>query len=165
MSVSKPQASPDNLSRLDLDSVAELNTLIADGNVATIAGEETLTNKTLTAPVVTSALEAVVSGSGAPNVLLASESGKVITNAGVTAQAYNTLPSAAAGLTFTFTVVDADGIRVTAAAGDDIRVGETASATAGFIQNLTIGSSITLTATNATNWVATSVVGTWTVDS
>jgi hypothetical protein len=104
-------------------------------------------------------VEANTAGSASPNVLINGESGNVLTNEGSTAQNYHTLPSAAAGYVFTFIVQDADGIRVTAASGDTIRLGASVSAAAGHIDSTTIGDSVTLKAINATEWVATSIVG------
>ena len=110
-------------------------------------------------------VEASTAGSGAPNVLLAAETGKYLTNEGATARNYHTLSSAVAGLAFEFVVQDSDGMRIVAAAGDTIRVAATASAAAGYIQNATVGSAIRLLAVNSTEWIAVSYVGTWTVDS
>lgn len=110
-------------------------------------------------------VEAVTAGSGAPNVLTDSESRKVFTNEGATAEVYNTLPTALTGSSFTFYCQDTDGIRVTANTADTIRLGASVSAAAGFVKSVVIGSSITLVAINATEWVATSIVGTWTVDA
>jgi len=111
-------------------------------------------------------VEASTAGSGAPNVLTVAESGKILTNEGSTAQNYHTLPTAAAGLTFTFVVQDADGLRIVADTGDTIRIAAGVSAAAGYIQNSTIGSTITLCAINATEWVALGApAGTWTIDS
>lgn len=110
-------------------------------------------------------VEASTVGSGAPNVLTANEDGKIVTNEGATARAYNTLPSAVAGLAFEVVVQASDGVRVTAATGDTIRVAGSVSSTAGYIQNATVGSAIRLVAINATEWIAVSYVGTWTVDS
>lgn len=110
-------------------------------------------------------VEPNTAGSGAPNVLAATESGTLLTNEGSTAQNYHTLPTAAAGLCFEFLVQDADGLRVVANTGDTIRIAGSASAAAGYIQNSTIGGAIRLCAINATEWFATSYVGTWTVDS
>jgi hypothetical protein len=107
-------------------------------------------------------VEATTSGSGAPNVLAASESYKALTNEGSTARNYHTLPTAAAGLVFTFISQDADLMRVTADTGDTIRVGTNVSATAGYIENGAQGDAITLVAINATEWVAIATVGTWT---
>ncbi len=110
-------------------------------------------------------VEANTAGSGAPNVLTATESRTVLTNEGAASQNYHTLPTAAAGLEFEFVVQDTDGIRVAAAAGDTIRDGATVSALAGFIQSTTQGSTLRVLAINATEWVVLSKTGTWTVDS
>lgn len=110
-------------------------------------------------------IEASTAGSGIPNTLVLGENGKVLTNEGATARAYNALPAAVAGLDFRFVVQDSDGMRITAAAGDTIRIAGSVSAAAGYIQNATIGSAIHLIAINATEWIAVSYVGTWTVDS
>lgn len=110
-------------------------------------------------------VEANTAGSGAPNVLLKNESLTLLTNEGTTAQNYHTLPTAVAGIEFDFVVQDADGIRIVAAAGDTIRDLATVSAAAGYIQSTTVGSTLRLTAINATEWVVLSKQGTWTVDS
>lgn len=110
-------------------------------------------------------IEASTVGSGAPNVLAATESRKLLTNEGAAAEAYNTLPSAAAGMEFVFYCQDTDGIRVTAAAGDTIRLGGTVSAAAGFVRSVVAGSAVILTAINATEWIAIGITGTWTVDA
>ena len=111
-------------------------------------------------------VEANTAGSGAPNVLASNELMTVLTNEGATAENYHTLPTAVAGYTFTFVVQDADGMRITAAAGDTIRpiAGTAASATAGFIRCATQGAFITLVAINSTEWVAIGSAGTWTID-
>jgi hypothetical protein len=73
------------------------------------------------------------------------------------------LPSAAAGLIYDGCCFDTDGIRIVAAAGDDIRVGTSISATAGRIDSSTVGAYISLVAIDATTWVARTIVGPWTV--
>lgn len=107
-------------------------------------------------------VEANAAGSGAPNVLAAIETNTVLTNEGSTATNYHTLPTAVAGYVFTFCVQDADGLRVTAAAADTIRVIDKVTASAGYIESTTIGSTVTLVAINATEWFATSIKGVWT---
>ncbi len=103
----------------------------------------------------------VVDADGA--TLLAADSSKVYSNEGATAIDPFVLPAAAAGLNFTFIVQDADGIRVTAAAGDTIRIASAVSAAAGKIESTAIGSVVRLYAINATEWIAVYAVGTWTV--
>jgi hypothetical protein len=112
-------------------------------------------------------VEANTAGSGSPNIIAQAETDSVYTNEGATAENYHTLPTAAAGLVFTFVVQDSDGIRITASAGDTIRpiAGTAASATAGYIRCATQGAFIRLLAINATEWVAIGSAGTWTIDS
>lgn len=114
--------------------------------------------------------EASTAGSGAPNVITDSEAsmpgGCVYTNEGAGAAAYHTLPAARAGLgPLTFVVQVAQELRVVAGSGDTIRVGATESASAGYVRSSTVGDVITLCCINGTEWIATSYVETWTVDS
>lgn len=88
---------------------------------------------------------------------------KIFTNEGATASVDFTLPSAAANLSFSFYTQDADGLSVIAAAGDTIRISASATPTAGNVSSVTVGSWITLTAINATEWIASVVSGTWIV--
>jgi hypothetical protein len=94
--------------------------------------------------------------------IVANRTNAIFTNEGATSQVVLTLPTAAANLIYSFVVQDADGLRVTAASGDTIRIAGTATAAAGYVENATIGSTLTLVAINATEWIATSVNGTWT---
>lgn len=87
----------------------------------------------------------------------------VFTNEGAGAQVDLTLPTAVAGLTYTFHVQAAFTLKVIANAGDTIRIGPSVSAAAGFCSTAVVGNSVTLTAINATEWVATSFIGVWTV--
>jgi hypothetical protein len=107
-------------------------------------------------------IEASTAGTGAPNVLTTAESYKVLTNQGIAEKNFHTLPTAAAGLSYTFVVQDTDGIRVTASTGDTIRLGNKVTATAGYVESTTIGDTITLVAINVDEWIAVSAIGTWT---
>lgn len=110
-------------------------------------------------------VEASTGTTASPNVLIADESGKTITNEGVTEENFNTLPAAEDGLEFTFYCHDTDGIRATAASGDTIRIAAGVSAGAGFVRSIVIGDSVTLRAINATEWVAVALGGNnWTID-
>lgn len=105
-------------------------------------------------------VSASTAGSGAPAAVDARNDGNtVMTNEGSTAKNYRTLPTAAAGYVFTFVCQDADGIRIVAAAGDTIRIAGTASSVAGYIETTTIGDVVKLESINATEWMATSIVG------
>lgn len=86
-----------------------------------------------------------------------------LSNEGATAIAPFVLPAAVPGLQFTFVVQDTDGIRVTVGQSDDtIKGTDDVSAAGGKIESTGAGSSITILALNATEWIYTAVVGTWT---
>jgi hypothetical protein len=103
-------------------------------------------------------------GVGSPYTVTSSDSLSLFTNEGSGAETYLSLPTAVANLSYTVYCQNANGIRVTASAGDTIRIGTNVSALAGYARSTEIGASITLTAINATEWVVTSIVGTWTID-
>jgi len=89
---------------------------------------------------------------------------KVFTNEGAAGQVDFTLPAAASSDgPFIFYVQTAQTLKIIAGAGDTIRVDSFASAAAGYCQSATIGSTVTLVAINATEWVAISHGGTWTI--
>lgn len=112
-------------------------------------------------------IEANTAGSGAPNALAATESGTVLTNEGATAKNYHSLPAAVApptGYQFIFVVPDADGLRVTAAAGDIIHIAGGGTSTAGgYCESTTQWSRLDLVSINATDWSGLAG-GTWTCD-
>lgn len=111
-------------------------------------------------------VEASTAGSGAPNLLTATESRTLFTNEGASAEAYNTLPVAAAGVgPFGFYCQNTNGIRVVANTGDTIRIEDAVSATAGFARSVTVGSLLWLECINAAEWVAScKPAGVWTID-
>jgi hypothetical protein len=91
----------------------------------------------------------------------ATDTRTVYTNEGDTDGATITLPTAVAGLQFTAYVQTAQTLTITAAAGDTLRIASSVTAAAGSITSAVVGSSVTLTAINATEWVATSSIGSW----
>jgi hypothetical protein len=101
----------------------------------------------------------------ANDTLLAGETGKVCTNESAVADIEITLPSAVAGLTFTFVVASAYYLRINFATGDKGRYLSTDSALAGYFRSNTVGDVIRLTAISDTIWQVTSLDGTWTVDA
>jgi hypothetical protein len=105
----------------------------------------------------------VVAPKTAAYTVLTGDVNTFFTNEGATAREDFSLPAAAANLTYSFYVQDADGVRVIAASGDTIRLAGSVSAAAGRIDSTTIGSCVTLVAINATEWVAQSITGTWVV--
>ena len=92
------------------------------------------------------------------------DSGTLYTNEGDGDGAEVTLPTAktSPSLIFKFYVQAAQTLTITAGADDTIRIGSSVTAAAGSITCATVGSSVTLECINATEWVATASVGTWT---
>lgn len=91
--------------------------------------------------------------------LTSADFGKLFTNVGATALSSFTLPNPSGsalllGATVGFAVIDADGIKVTAAGGALISVEASNSAANGFAQSTTIGSAIVLVLTTTGRWVA-----------
>lgn len=112
----------------------------------------------------TAPTEINLAGVGSPNVIRADESGKTFLNTGATAQVYHTLPAPRVGLTYTFALTDADGIRIVVAdsATTTIQDSETASAGASdYIESTELGAVITLLATSTTQWLVVNKLGTW----
>lgn len=91
--------------------------------------------------------------------------GTTISNDAVSALQVSTLNSPIAGCRVTFIVTDADGISVKPVAGKTLSVAGTSVSPTGSVVSTTIGTSITFegTAGYGDSWIATSVVGTWTV--
>lgn len=111
-------------------------------------------------------VEENAAGVASPNVLIAEETGKVLSNEGSTATNYHTLPTAVAGLTYTFVRADAsDDLRITAAASDKIVVGGTATKAAGYVESTARWDAVTLVALDEEYWLALEVQGTWTVET
>lgn len=100
---------------------------------------------------------------GTPYAVTIADSNTYFTNEGASGKVYFSLPTAAADLIYTFMVQDADGLRVVANTGDTIRIAGAVSGSAGYAESTTIGSTVTIVAINATEWVATSTDGTWSV--
>lgn len=108
----------------------------------------------------------VVEAHTADDTLTAAESGSVHTNYGAGGTVALTLPTAAAGQTFTFKVMaDAQALRITPAAGDAIYIGASAGSAAEYWWADAAGETLTLTAVDATNWVADAYIGTWTQET
>ena len=96
--------------------------------------------------------------------VVTADKGTYFTNVGAGAEVDFTLPTAVAGLRYTFIVEAAQTLKIIAGASTTIRIAGSVSASAGNITNATIGGTITLIATSATTWVALAPSGTWTVN-
>lgn len=117
----------------------------------------------------------VASPASDPETLTNADNGKIFTNEGATAEQDYTLPSISratasgdgiATFKITFICQDSDGMKITAASGDTIRMGAAVSASAGYISTTTVGNTVTLIAINATEWIAVEAMGSgpWTVN-
>jgi len=95
--------------------------------------------------------------------VLTGDSGVVFDNTGAGAEVDFTLPTAAAGLTYTFYVDAAQIVKVIAGASTTIRLGGTVSASAGNVQCAVTGGNVTLIAISSTQWVALDYTGAWTI--
>jgi hypothetical protein len=93
----------------------------------------------------------------------AAESGEVYTNEGDTDGSLISLPTAVAGLRFGFYVQAAYVLQIAANTGDTIRLGTQVTAAGGSITSDVVGSYVQLLAVNATEWVATAILGEWTL--
>ena len=102
-------------------------------------------------------------GSGDHLTLTAADSGSVIINAGAGAQSYVDLPTASAGLNFCVLSPSAHGVRVTAASGDNIVLGEAVSSTAGYVETTTQYSLVCFLAINDTTWGTPTYRNAWSV--
>jgi len=139
--------------------------LVADATKVTVAAALATieVNTYLTGKVLSGYAESVKAVAATPRAVTSLETGGTFTNEGAAALQVFDLPTAVAGLRYTFIVQDADGIQVNAAAADTIRVGAAVSAAAGLVSSTNIGAVVTIVAINATEWLATSVINTWTV--
>lgn len=148
-------------SEVAIRSIGSSTITIGGDNSSSTSGDKTWCPGGLKAILL---VEANTAGSGAPNVLAATESGTVLTNEGISGGAnYQSLPAASSGLVYEGVVQDVDGQRWTAQAGDTIRLGGSVSATGGYIESTTIGDYVRLVAINATEWIGCPYQGTWTV--
>ncbi len=96
-----------------------------------------------------------------PTALASTDSGRLYTNEGASAQIEFDLPTAVEGLTYSFFVQDADSMKIVANTGDTISIEGAVTDSAGNIVAAGIGCAISIVAINATEWVATRVVGNW----
>ena len=95
-----------------------------------------------------------------PRALTADDTGKVFSNEGAAGLVGFTLPEPTAGMHFSFIVQNANGIQIDAAGGDSVSIAGSVGVT---ISAVVVGNTVDLVAINATDWVALSNVGTWTV--
>lgn len=106
----------------------------------------------------------ITDGDGA--TLTSDDAKTIYNNDGAAALTVFTLPSAALTEPGDFSFIRMSGtynVRVTAASGDVIRIPGSSSTAGGTVTSGARGDTITLRAIDSTNWVATSIGGTWAV--
>lgn len=96
--------------------------------------------------------------------VLSGDSGTFFDNTGAGGSVNFTLPTAAAGLWYTFYTDAVQTVTVTAGASTTIQLGGSTSASAGNVTNAVKGNSITVIGIDTTHWVTYSYTGTWTVN-
>lgn len=96
--------------------------------------------------------------------VLAADSGTHFDNIGAAGTVIFSLPSVAAGLSFGFLVSAAQTVRVAAAGSEQIAIGGTNSAAGGNVESNTPFSFIQVESHGVGQWVASSSVGSWTVN-
>jgi len=84
------------------------------------------------------------------------------TNEGAGAQIVFNLPSASLGESYEFIVENVNGLKVVANTGDFLQVDGVTSASAGYTESFLVGAVIKLVSINASTWVATKIISTWT---
>lgn len=110
--------------------------------------------------------ELVATAKTANYTITASDNHVHFDNRGAVGDLVFTLPAAAAGLRFGFACyVPAAYLRVTAAGADNIAIGTSNSVDGGYVRSNAPFSFLVLEAHAAGQWVASSEVGTWTVDA
>lgn len=95
--------------------------------------------------------------------VLSTDSNTQFDNTGAAGEVDFTLPTAASGLRYGFTVKANQVLKVIAGASTTISIGATSSASAGNISANTKYAHVELEAISTTEWVAFSSTGTWTV--
>lgn len=102
---------------------------------------------------------------GAPNTLIGTETRKVIVGANTSEKNGHVLPAAVVNLAFTIICNHVNGIRIVAAASDTIRIDASKTKVEGYIESTVVGSAVELVCIDGTEWIATSIVGTWVVET
>jgi hypothetical protein len=101
-----------------------------------------------------------------PYIVQVAQSGYFFTNEGTAILANCRLPAGStASLQYRFIVQNSNGFRITSQVGDSIRLGDTVTVDAGYIESTAVGSVVDLIAINNSEWMALSVVGPWTVET
>lgn len=86
------------------------------------------------------------------------------TNVGASGRIDYVLPSAAVDMHQRYSNHSANGTRIIANTGNNIRIGSDITKNAGYIETSDIGAYIDLWAIDATTWIAQIVHGNWTVE-
>jgi len=103
-----------------------------------------------------------VTAKTADYTVVINDSNRFFTNTGASGTVNFTLPTASAGLTYTFYIDASQTLTITAGASTTIRSGSSVTASAGNITSNTVGNLVRLVAISSTQWVAESITGSWT---
>jgi hypothetical protein len=108
--------------------------------------------------------EYVTNSATMPYAIANYQSGSTFINTGATAISYTLLPLCKTGLTYTFDITDADGIRINAGPGAIITNGVSSTPLGGYIQSTDLSGLAVFTGNGASTWNVT-LTGTWTFSS
>lgn len=118
------------------------------------------TSPTINNPIISYLDSSKTNSIGSPYTVLTTDSGTRFNNTGATAKVGFAL-TATANIENTYIVSDADGLRITMAAGDTLAIGSTITAAGGYFESTTLGSMLIVKCIDSTACYAISS-GTWT---
>ena len=99
-----------------------------------------------------------------PRSVLHTDSFSVFTNQNVAGTGVYNLPAASSGIMYTFCMIDAKPVQIVPHANSRILFANTITAAAtGYIQGVGRGTSTTLVGISSSGYLATSIIGSWTV--
>jgi hypothetical protein len=133
---------------------------IIDATGVTLAGAQTLTNKTLTTPTIVDG----VSAKTAAYTVTTADSGKCFTNLAATAAVTFSLPAATVGLKYRFYVLAAYELQIDPNGTETIGIAGTQQAAGKYVTADAVGEYVDIECLKAGQWEDVGTRGTWTAE-